>query len=292
MITRRCVVSAGSLLSVAFLLLFAATSTLAEDKKFSQKIRYATSDWIPYCYINAEGEPVGLYVDILKAIFEEEMGIELEYRTFPWKRAQVKLETGEMDFTVTIATQSRLEYTIKTETPVLEQFLYVYTYKSHPKSRAIDMISTGMDIKKLNLKPVTNIGNNWHQINIDNFGVKTYYVPEEKNAFKVLAARRADLVIEPRFAANYLIGKLGLKGDIKQTQARFGPLTFHILISKKSYYAGQIEQINQVVKKVVTSKWYEALMALYKDKFDFEGTIAPDYRFSGYYMTWSPDQAP
>ena len=166
------------------------------EKKQTKTITYATLEWIPFSYIDEKGESKGLYFDILKEIFEIEMNIKLNFQMLPWKRAQFNVKNGKADLLLTVATQNRLEYAIKTELPILQLYLYAYTYKKHPKFDEINTVSSGINIKQLNLIPVTNLGNNWHKNNIDNYGVKTHYVPSEEIAFMFLASKRADITIE------------------------------------------------------------------------------------------------
>ncbi len=115
------------------------TPVYASDKKQTQSITFASLKWIPFCYIDKQGNVEGLYIDLLKEIFETEMGFKLEYKILPWKRAQLEVMNGTADFLVTVATKERLEYAIKSEYPILQLYLYVYTYKGHPK---LDVIKT------------------------------------------------------------------------------------------------------------------------------------------------------
>ncbi|THB74207.1 MAG: hypothetical protein D3926_22420 [Desulfobacteraceae bacterium] len=253
-----------------FLLMIAICSTCviqayANDNKQKRPIIYSTPEWAPFNYKNENGEPIGLYVEILKEIFEKEMDIGLDFQTVPWKRAQSNVKEGTADILVTVATQSRLEYALITEAPILELYLFAYTYKDHPKLDEINTISSGIDIKRLNLTPVTNLGNNWHKINIDDHGVNTHYVPSEKNAFMVLALERADITIEPLYAGSYLINQLGLSNQVVRTSGKFGPIIFHILLSKKSPYSNEIKQINRAIAKVVKSSRYQDILKYYEE---------------------------
>ncbi len=241
---------------------FAHSLSAAENNKIG-KISFASSEWQPFSYED-RGERKGLYIDILKQVFEVELGGELHCQFSPWKRAQLKVKTGIADFLVTVPTDKRLEYAIKSEHPILQLYLYVYTYKDHPRLDAIQTISSGMDIKRLNLTPVTNFGNGWHKNNIDKYGVKTIYVPNEENAFRFLALKRADITIEPLYAASFQIKNYGLTDKILPTRARFGPIVFHLLLSKKSPYAGKIKEIDRAIGKVIASPGYREILEQYE----------------------------
>lgn len=238
---------------------------IAAEKNDAKVITLTASSWVPYIYKDNNGNAKGLYIDILSEIFEKEMGLDLKYNELPWKRAQVNLKHGLADLLLTVPTKERLEYAVKSDLPVMELFLYVYTYKDHPRLNEINSIKSGLDIKKLGLIPVTNRGNSWHKLNIDSFGVETYYVNEEENSFRFLSHKRADITIEPLYAGSYLINKLGLASKIVPTKARFEPTLFHLLLSKKSKHIKKMDRINQIIKRLKTSGRLGEILKKYAD---------------------------
>lgn len=246
-------------------LIFCCNTTLviSAEQDNENVISLAASSWPPYIYKDKSGNGKGLHIDILRELFETEMGLSLEYKELPWKRAQLNVQYGQADVLLTVPTEERLTYAVKSEQAVYELYLYAYTYKDHPRLNEINAITSGLDVKKLELLPVTNRGNSWHKLNIDSFGVKTYYVNEEENAFRVLAHRRADITIEPLYAGSYLINKFGLSSKIVPTKARFGPLLFHLLLSKKSKYFKKMDQINQALNRLKTSGRLQEILNKY-----------------------------
>lgn len=216
--------------------------------------------------MDENGEARGVYVDLLTEIFEKELGYELEYRNVPWKRAQYLIQNGSSDIIVTLPTKERLEYTIPSKLPLIELSLNVFTYTNHPKLKQINEIKSAHDIKRLALKPVTNIGNGWQRNEIDSHGIITEYVPTEENAFQMIASRRADITIEPTCAGTFLIKKLGLEEKVVPTSAFFGPLNFHILLSKKSKYYEQMETIDMVLETLTLSGRLDKIISAYKQK--------------------------
>lgn len=228
------------------------------------RMKYSSAKWIPFSYIDESGTPQGLYIDLLHEIFTKQLGIEIEYQQLPWKRAQYSVEFGKADFLITIKSEKRLQYATPSELPLLRLYLNVFTYKNHEKFAEIEKISSGEDIKTLNIIPVTNIGNGWHKTNIDSYGVATHYVSDEESAFKVVASKRADITIEPIHAGTYLIKKLGLQDKIQVSDAKFGPLDFYLLFSKKSPYHSLMPQINDVIERLTKNGTLEKISHKYK----------------------------
>jgi ABC-type amino acid transport substrate-binding protein len=236
-----------SLIALTIALLCFPGSVIFAVADSGDAIVFASPQWAPYVYQDGNHTARGVYIDILKQIFEVPLRVPVIYVDYPWKRAQTAVKEGLADVMITVATPDRLQYALKSELPVLEMYLHVYTYRDHPRLAEISTIRSGDDILKMRLKPVTNLGNVWHKNNIDHLGVETHYVPSEENAFLFLAARRADITIEPLIAGNYLIKQLDLAERIIPTNARFGPLRFYLLLSKKSPFLQRMQEIDQTI---------------------------------------------
>ena len=241
-------------------LLFLSQSVFAE---FPKTIHFVCPEWKPMVF--SEGEKIkGLYTEYLETIFNKNMNIKVKYSIVPWKRAQLYVEKGDADLILTVPTKKRLTFSIKNVKPIYQMYLHIYTYKNHKQINQIRKIKTAKDILKLDLTPVTNLGNGWHKQHIDSYGINTYYVPKEDNIVKFLASKRADIMIEAVIPTNYKIEQYGLVSKLELTNARFGPLNFHILMSKKSKYVKYMPQINRVIQKLTMNGTLHNLTKKYK----------------------------
>jgi len=229
------------------------------------KIIYAASAWPPYVTIAEDGTPSGLFVDLLTELFIKKLGLDVEFLHLPWKRAQYALKNGVADMTITLPLEERLLYAVPSNIPLINLSLHIFTQAGHPQLAEIEAISSVTDIKKLGLIPVTNIGNGWHKNEIDSQGIQTEYVPSEENAFQMVASKRADITIEPLCAGYYLIDKLGLRDKVVATRASFGPMSFHLLISKKSQFYERMEEIDKALTELVFSGRVQAVIDSFEE---------------------------
>ena len=193
----------------------------------------------------------GLYFELLDELFNKQLSIDINCHLLPWKRAQAHVKRGLADFLITVATDERLEYAVKSKQPIFQLYMHVYTYVDHPLIESIKNIKTVQDIVRLGLIPVTNRGNGWHKENIDAYGVPTHYVSLEKDIIKFLAAKRADIVIDAAITTNYKIKQLGLSSKIEFTEVRFGPVDFHLLMSKKSPAIKLMPAIDEAMQSMI-----------------------------------------
>lgn len=226
---------------ISFFILLSITG-----ENLAETVSYSTPEWRPMFYKEKDTFK-GFYYEIINEIFHKQMGVKVKYSITPWKRAQKYAEIGIIDMILTVPTKKRLAYAIKSERPIYKLYLHIYTYKNHKKLDKIRKIKSAKDILQLNLTPVTNLGNGWHKQKIDSHGIDTHYVPKEDNIVKFLASRRADIMIEAVIPMNYKIKQYGLESEIVLTEARFGPINFHLLISKKSKFASRMPEINRTV---------------------------------------------
>jgi polar amino acid transport system substrate-binding protein len=204
----------------------------------------------------------GLFIEITEKIFND-LGYKMVIEQYPWMRAQQKLKEGNADFTVSIPTVERLEYAFKSAEPIFQMYFNVYTYADHPNLFEIKKIKTVQDIISLNLKPVTNLGNGWHKENIEDAGITTFHVPNDENLVQFLALKRADIMIDAPIFMNYLTKKNNLESKIVKTDVLFGPINFHLLVSKNSKYAYLMPEINRTINKLVQNGILEQMVSRY-----------------------------
>lgn len=205
----------------------------------------------------------GLFIEMVEEIFVKELGYRVAIEQYPWKRAQQNVKEGVADMMVSVPTAERLEYALKSDRPIYRMYLNVYTYAGHPKLAEIRKIKTVQDINALKLKPVTNLGNGWHKENIEDAGVTTFYVPDDENLVQFLALKRADIMIDAPLFMNHLISQYNLGSKIVKTDVQFGPVNFHLLVSKNSRFAHLMPMVDKIINGLVQKGWLEQMALKY-----------------------------
>ncbi len=228
---------------VSVLLVCLHQTAVAEQP--NSTIEFSSSAWPPITYKDEAGVSKGLYVDILEELLGNRLDLTITHNILPWSRVQLEVKSGNTDFFISVPTQERLQYAKASKDPIFLLYLNIYTYKDHPKLEKIKQIKTIDDIKSLGLSTVSNNGNGWHKSNIENAGIKTFYVPTEENACLFLAKKRADIMIDAVVPTNKVVKDLGISPKIELTDVRFGPIKMHLLMSKKSPHIGLMEDIDQ-----------------------------------------------
>ena len=253
---------AAFLTSILSLTLSADVPELSNDT-----FRWAFSDnnWIPVYYTDPANNLglSGFWPELVHELFTNRLNLKFEVRRLPWARAQQEVRRGESDFMLTIPTDERRSYTAVSNDPVMNFSMQIYTYYGHEKLEEIKRIESAEDILRLELVSVTNLGNGWHSENIEDHGIKTYYIQSEESLPRVLANKRVDILIDAPLTMNYQIKKQDLSLQIVLTDVVLDQSDFHLLISKKSRLIDHMDEINSALNEMIT----DGTMALLYGKY-------------------------
>ena len=101
---------------IILIMLFMAGPLLADEPY----LLVGHEDYLPFSYIDDEGQLAGLDVEIIQKAAEL-AGIKVTIKLFPWARAMHMVETGEADGIFGCGfTPERAQYLLYPETPVRE----------------------------------------------------------------------------------------------------------------------------------------------------------------------------
>lgn len=227
------------------------------------KVAFAVSPGIVFFGKNSTVE--GLYVDVLKQVFETELGMKVTMVERPWKRAQNDVRLGRADIMITVPTPDRLAYTHVVEPAVHVLQRSLFTSHNHSRLKEISHVSTIADIAKLGLKMTTNIGDGWHKKMVAGTTIETLYVPDLTHSFLLVSDGRADLVVASRATAKNIMDTRGLQGMLVETTGKIPEAQAHILVSKQSPLAADIDKINAAVETLVADGRLEQIRLRYID---------------------------
>ncbi len=250
------------LLAAVFLLLCAAMPASAQTVKPVAELQFGMAEamWAPFSIQKPDGTLGGLAKDSLDLILTKGSGIPYRINLLPWARAQNDTENGLIDLILTLKTPERLQWSVASDKPLYSIYFKIFTRRDHPRLAEILAIKTYDDIKKLGLVTVSNLGNNWHKTTIEDRGIATEWVKNDRNLVLFLASGRADIAVDSPLSMNPLIHKEGLEKELMETEVKFDEVWFYVLMSKKSKYLGLWPQINQKITEVVATTDYKRLL--------------------------------
>lgn len=229
--------------------------------KDAMKIVYP--DFYPFFSETDTGEAKGFFYEIIIEALENRMGIETSWTEMPWKRCQEEVKSGRFDAMITVPTENRMAYCDTHPDPFYLKELKLFTYVEHNKLNEINSIKTIADIKKGGYTVITYSGNGWHTKNILSIGIPSHETSHVHNVWKMLAARRGDLVIEWPVGAHAGIKKVGVGDKIIETDISLESMKFHLLINKKTKYKNILLRFNAVIKAMSANGTMKRIVSAY-----------------------------
>ncbi|MBB6480669.1 substrate-binding periplasmic protein [Spirochaeta isovalerica] len=245
---------------LSFILFFIFILNLSGE----ETIQWVFTDYEPANFVDEKGNYAGFLYEITIEALENRMGIPVKISIYPWPRCQHLVKEGDCDIMITIPTRERLEYTIPTELPVWIKRRLIYTYINHEELETINRLDGFSDIKMAGYSVISYIGNDWiKEYVVDDFHIPVEYAKTVEGMYRMLSAKRGDLVIEEKSIAHSNIKNLGLTELIVETEGVANESHFHLLISKQSSFRNIISELNSVLNDMWEDGTIQKILSKY-----------------------------
>jgi len=212
-------------------------------------------DYWPAIYRGSNGEPEGIFNDILTEVFKR-LDIPLKKSVYPWERAQMMAKNGDADGMVTVYTKERATFTVATE-PIWEIGETLFFLRTNPKACEILKINSFEDMRNFRVVDIQGAG--WTKEQYKIHGIKNVmWVPNADSALNAIAAGRADIFIMFDLNAFRSLARKRAEGgplaegfqNIITIMPTFAKLPFRLLIRRDSPYAKMVDDINRVLEEM------------------------------------------
>ena len=219
----------------------------------------------PYIYRDNDGEIKGLFKDLMVELFSR-VGVSLEYNVYAWKRTQLLVEGGAADGLVTVMTPRRSKVFFEA-IPLLEVDEIIFTRKDHPDIEQLKAISRVEELK--GFKIVEIVGSGWSEERLK--GMDVVWVPQNNNAYLMLANRRADVYISNKYLGfwtiQHLIREYPLFSDnlkkLISCDHSLEKIHYSLLINKKSKWTSLIPELEKALKTMKSDGTYDRILKRY-----------------------------
>jgi polar amino acid transport system substrate-binding protein len=206
------------------------------------------ADIAPYQFTGSDGHATGILVHLYGECFRR-LGIQFEYQTYPWARAQSLVKNGEADAMTTVVTQDRLLYTEPSTEVLASQRQVAFANNTNPRFDDIMNAQTIGDLAGLHV--LTVVSASWTAENLPRESLE--YGTSSSDLLVMLALNRGDLLIGDYAVTMQRLEKLrgetqGLPLDtIIASTNTLATLEFRMMVSKKSRYLAQRTEIDRTL---------------------------------------------
>jgi polar amino acid transport system substrate-binding protein len=206
------------------------------------------SDMAPYQFTGNDGHVTGILVHLYGECFRR-LGIEFEYETYPWTRAQGRVQDGTADAMSTVPTDKRLAYAVPGTEILAVERLVAFANRANPHFDAVMAAASIADLKGLRI--LAQIGSGWTEENLPKDAI--VYGSSPNDLLVMLAVNRADLLIEDVAQTGRRLQALHVQypdiafDQIAASDNALATLEFHMMLSKKSGYLARLKDIDRTL---------------------------------------------
>ncbi len=242
----------------ALLLIIALLSSSFLFSQETMKLVYF-NDYPPFSW-EENGEMKGILVDVLTETLQNQMGISISHKGYPWARAQYIVKMNDADAFATVPTDERRSYTNISTEPVILVTFTIFISKDSTQKEALGRVKTISDLADFN--HVHYIGSGWAKQNLGDMSV--YWTPVLEKALLLIAENRFDVFIDASQVIQYNINKLGYKKQIIELPQIIDSASFNLCIGKNSSFANVLPEFNRNIIELRENGKLEEIYNKYK----------------------------
>lgn len=214
--------------SVLFLLiLFGTIGINAQEKEKPFTIEVGVYQNPPKIFINDQGKPDGIFIDLVEVIAKEEH-LSISYTTGEWTELMKRLAKGEIDLMPDVAFSPERDslYTLNS-LPVLGSWLEVFTTRSDKVNSVKDLQGKKVGVLKGSIQEGYLNENIKPRLNLD-FDLILF--PDYESSAEALLTGKIDMIVADRF---FYFSKLK-KAGIIPSGVIFRPTDLHLAFPKNT----------------------------------------------------------
>lgn len=254
-------VSRGGLFLLALAVVGVAGVVPAQAQAPAPVFRFAYfDDFPPFSWLEGN-KSKGIYMDLIQALMEKELGVPVAFYGLPWARAQAEVREGRADAFITVVNPERLEYTVPVVPVIRGSRPTLYTGAENPDLTKLQGLKTLEEAFQQNL--VTYIGDGWSKRFLP-AGKALTEVANLNKILPILASNRPIVAIQSDTVLDWLIKSQGYAGKIVKLQAFDPAVTTNLCIGKKSPFADRLKEISAALTRLTDSGKVAALFAAYR----------------------------
>lgn len=207
----------------------------------------------PTSWSNDHHNALGLLPELAEAVFKRISDIKLESKPFPWPRAKLMAEQGQVDALLTYPSESRQAYLLFTDEPTyLIDYGYIIFSRDNPSANQLASINDYRQLADFMLvtEGPENI-DSWEDQNLEREIYPRTYVNKAVQMFHLVFRRQSgDYFIRNVEEAKYIAHDLGYDDKFAYKKVTFDTqniLPFHLGVQRSHPQAKRIiEKINAV----------------------------------------------
>ena len=221
-----------------------------------RKIIVAYTDWYPYTY-QEKGKPSGFEIEIFTAVMKN-MGIQVEFANYPWKRCLNNLKEGNADALVSLLkTDERERYAYFPDTPIsISKTVFITKADRNIKFRG-----SLEELKEFNIGVIMGFSYN------EAFDKAVYLKKDNSLDTRILLTKllnnRHDLAAENQTVATAYAIRMGIRDKIKFLEPPIHTEKLYVGFSKAKKTKALCGDFSNSLKEFKKTRAYTQILEKY-----------------------------
>jgi polar amino acid transport system substrate-binding protein len=192
----------------------AVGSSFAESPSTLVRMGYFDK-YAPFSQRNEDGSVTGALIESVELVGRA-CGLRFEHAAFPWVRAQLMVERGDLDGFCTVSTTARLIYAEFCKSPLIRVDFGIYHRTDDLRPLAVRGVE---DLRALRQGTYRGSGYSREHLEFDRLEVEN----DEESVLRRIAKGTLDTLVEGNIVTPFKLRQLGLTDRIRFTPVPFLP---------------------------------------------------------------------
>jgi polar amino acid transport system substrate-binding protein len=216
----------------------------------------------PNSWHDEDGVTRGIQVDLL-AELALRAGYDFQPVPLPLPRVQSQVESGALDGMCLVATPARREYAIPSAEPLTTGLVTLFVRHDNPNYEKLAAVKSLDDLAATGVTVIAIEGNGWVRQNITSRGITTVFANGTIGTVRMLIGKRGDVIADMSHQINWNMKRLAGGEDIVELPPVMDRVDWHLLISKKSPFAAEMDRLNAAIHELKASQHYLDILQKY-----------------------------
>lgn len=250
---------------IALLLCWSTSQSLAEAGIVTKNDQHTNdcqltlglSNWLPYQFLSAKGEPSGIQIKLIQQIAAE-AGCKLSYKSMTFPEGLKELEYGTIDFMMNATTSEERKKFAHFTVPYRSEFLLLYSTKKYlKKCHELTLEALIRDGFVLGVQNNLVYGPELTRIqNTPELNNKLRYVDDNVQHMELVKKEHLDGVIDDPVVVSYRSTVNTLGKALSSCPLKVSSSQVSLILSKKNVSIDVVERLNRAIGKIRSTAEY------------------------------------
>lgn len=240
-------------------LLLMIAALLAVDSK-AATIRLVSLEFPPLSYLNAEQEPDGASVQIVRAVFAR-LGHTVVISVLPWPRSLRAVQRGEVDGIFTAYRKAEREIYLDYGREVLiDQVVAFYARRGPHLAYTGDLQQ--LSNKHIGVTSTISYGHNFDRALV-NMNLQVEAADDFATNVRKLLRGRLDLIVSNRYSAEFALRTLDPKAEVAEVRPLVESVPSYIAFAKAKQHQGLRDAFDQTLRAMKADGSYQRFLSAF-----------------------------